>query len=157
MDGGGGLRRRPTLPHHALLIAPMLRVTWILRLRIRRRILRIRCRIWRIRRGVLRGRRRIGRRRRLTPRAGHDHARAIAQEVGAVDHNALGDRQTGIDRRHRAVSRADADRPDGHGVVGVDDIDIGVRRAALNRRRRHRDRIVQGLYQKLSVDELVRE
>jgi hypothetical protein len=82
----------------------MLRMTGALGLRIRRRILRLR--ILRVRRGICR--------RRLARCGRHDHARAVAQAVCAVDHNPLTDRHAGIDRYHWAIGRADIDRSDRH-------------------------------------------
>ena len=71
---------------YLLLFVLMLRMTGALGLRIRRRILRLR--ILRVRRGICR--------RRLARCGRHDHARAVAQAVCAVDHNPLTDRHAGI-------------------------------------------------------------
>jgi hypothetical protein len=95
------------MPYLLPLFVLMLRMTGALGLRIRRRILRLR--ILRVRRGICR--------RRLARCGRHDHARAVAQAVRAVDHNPLTDRHAGIDRCH-------IDRSDRHPVVGVDDVDV---------------------------------
>jgi hypothetical protein len=84
-----------------------------------------------------------------------DHAGAVALAVCAVDHNPLTDRHAGIDRCHWAIGRADIDRSDRHPVVGVDDVDVTSRCAGLDGGGRHRDDIMQRLYQKLRVDELI--
>jgi hypothetical protein len=128
------------------LFVLMLRMTGALGLRIRRRILRLR--ILRVRRGICR--------RRLARCGRHDHARAVAQAVCAVDRNPLTDRHAGIDRCHWAIGRADIDRSDRQPVVGVDDVDVTSRCAALDGGGRHRDDIMQRLHQKLRVDELIR-
>ena len=52
---------------------------------------------------------------------------------------------------------ADIDRSDRHPVVGVDDVDVTSRCAALDGGGRHRDDIMQRLHQKLRVDELIRK
>ena len=88
------------MPYLLPLFVLMLRMTGLLGLRIRRRILRLR--ILRVRRGDL----------------------PPAQAVCAVDHNPLTDRHAGIDRCHWAIGRADIDRSDRHPVVGVDDVDV---------------------------------
>ena len=87
----------------------------------------------------------------------HDHARAVAQAVCAVDRNPLTDRHAGIDRCHWAIGRADIDRSDRHPVIGVDDVDVTSRCAALDGGGRHRDDMMQRLHQKLRVDELIRK
>jgi hypothetical protein len=135
------------MPYLLPLFVLMLRMTGALGLRIRRRILRLR--ILRVRRGICR--------RRLARCGRHDHARAVAQAVCAVDHNPLTDRHAGIDRCHWAIGRADIDRSDRHPVVGVDDVDVTSRCAALDGGGRHRDDIMQRLHQKLRVDELIRK
>lgn len=135
------------MPYLLPLFVLMLRMTGALGLRIRRRILRLR--ILRVRRGICR--------RRLARCGRHDHARAVAQAVCAVDHNPLTDRHAGIDRCHWAIARADIDRSDRHPVVGVDDVDVTSRCAALDGGGRHRDDIMQRLHQKLRVDELIRK
>jgi hypothetical protein len=56
-----------------------------------------------------------------------------------------------------AIGRADIDRSDRHPVVGVDDVDVTSRCAALDGGGRHRDDIMQRLHQKLRVDELIRK
>ena len=72
------------MPYLLPLFVLMLRVTGALGLRIRRRILQLR--ILRVRRGIWRLRlARCGR---------HDHTRAVAQAVCAVDHHPLTDRHT---------------------------------------------------------------
>ena len=135
------------MPYLLPLFVLMLRMTGALGLRIRRRILRLR--ILRVRRGICR--------RRLARCGRHDHARAVAQAVCAVDHNPLTDRHAGIDRCHWAIGRADIDRSDRHPVVDVDDVDVTSRCAALDGGGRHRDDIMQRLHQKLRVDELIRK
>src|SRR5260370_19639527 len=121
------------MPYLLPLFVLMLRMTGAVGLRIRRRILRLR--ILRVRRGDL----------------------PPAQAVCAVDHNPLTDRHAGIDRCHWAIGRADIDRSDRHPVVGVDDVDVTSRCAALDGGGRHRDDIMQRLHQKLRVDELIRK
>jgi hypothetical protein len=59
--------------------------------------------------------------------------------------------------RPGAIGRADIDRSDRHPVVGVDDVDVTSRCAALDGGRRHRDDIMQRLHQKPRVDELIRK
>lgn len=61
------------------------------------------------------------------------------------------------DRCHWAIGQADIDKPDRHPVVGVDDIDVTSRCAALDGSGRHSDDIVQRLHEKLGVDELIRK
>jgi hypothetical protein len=133
------------MPYLLPLFVLMLRMT--LGLRIRRRILRLR--VLRVRRGICR--------RRLARYGRHDHARAVAQAVCAVDYNPLTDRYAGIDHCHWAIGRADIDRSDRHPVVGVDDVEVTSRCAALDGGGRHRDDIMQRLHQKLRVDELIRK
>ena len=94
------------IPYLLPLFVLMLRMTGALGLGIPRRILQLR-----ILRGIWR--------RRLARCGRHDHARAVAQAVCAVDHNPLTDRHAGIDRCHWAIGRADIDRSDRHPVVGV--------------------------------------
>ena len=127
------------MPYLLPLFVLMLRMTGALGLRIRRRILRLR--ILRVRRGSAAG-----------AWLGAGHARAVAQTVCAVDHNPLTNRHAGIDRCHWAIGRADIDRSDRH-LVGVDDVDVTSRCAALDGGGRHRDNIIQRLHQKLRVDE----
>jgi hypothetical protein len=143
-DPGGAPRSTfRIMPYLLPLFVLMLRMTRALGLRIRRRILRLR--ILRVRRGICR--------RRLARCGRHDHARAVAQAVCAVDHNP----HAGIDRCHWAIDRADTDRSDRHPVVGVDDVDVTSRCAALDAGGRHHDDIMQRLHQKLRVDELIRK
>jgi hypothetical protein len=107
------------IPYLLPLFVLMLRMTGALGLGIPRRILQLR-----ILRGIWR--------RRLARCGRHDHARAVAQAVCAVDHNLLTDRHAGIDRCHWAIGRADIDRSDRHPVVGVDYVDVTSRCAALD-------------------------
>ena len=127
------------IPYLLPLFVLMLRMTGALGLGIPRRILQLR-----ILRGIWR--------RRLARCGRHDHARAVAQA-----RDPLTDRHAGIDRCHWAIGRADIDRSDRHPVIGVDDVDVTSRCAALDSGGWHRDDIMQRLHQKLRVDELIRK
>src|SRR6516165_4445079 len=82
---------------------------------------------WRSRRAVL---------------AGNSHLQSVAQTIGAVDDDALAGRQTGIDRGDIGVDRSGADLPYRNRVVGIDDVNVGAGRAALDCRGRHGDRVL---------------
>ena len=57
----------------------------------------------------------------------------------------------------RAIGRADIDRSDRYPVVGVDDVDVTSRCAALDGGGQHPDDIMQRLHQKLRADQLIRK
>src|SRR5579859_376210 len=60
---------------------------------------------------------------------------AVAQLVGAVDHDAIARRQPGDNLDTIAIGRAKLDRADRHRAVGVDNVDERARHAALDARR----------------------
>src|SRR5579871_6834886 len=72
----------------------------------------------------------------------HDHLGALAQLVGAVDHDAI----AGLDSREDfdtiALSDAELHRPHGHRAVLLEQVDKGAGYAALDAGGRHRDRVL---------------
>ena len=89
--------------------------------------------------------------------ARHDHTHPVTQPIAAVDDHSITQREARIDRRRGAVGRTEADRPHRHRVVGIDQIDVGARRPALDRRRRHGGNVVQRAHQQLGIHKLVRK
>ena len=87
---------------------------------------------------------------------GHRHRGAVAQPVGAVGHHLLAGLQSRQHRHEAAIGRPHLDRTHRDRVVGVDDIDIRARLAALHRRHRHPDGVLHRVHQQSGVHELVR-
>ena len=85
------------------------------------------------------------------------HFGPFPQPVGAVhDHHITGG-QTGLYGGLSTLYLTHADRADGHGPVGVDQIDEGTLGALLDGRRRDDDDILSDLRQQAGIDELVGE
>ncbi len=82
--------------------------------------------------------------------------RPVAQPVGAVDDDPVARRETGLDLHLVAVDDTEFHRSRGDFVI-VDEIDVSSGSAALDRRSRHRDDVIQGADQQSDVDELAGE
>src|ERR1700722_18692388 len=75
----------------------------------------------------------VTRSRGLSPR--QDDLGAVAQAVDAVSDDGVAQRNAGYDRLALALGDTQLDRLDRHGAVGIDGIDEGAGRAALDCRR----------------------
>ena len=93
----------------------------------------------------------------LARRLHHFDLGAVLQPVGAVGDDDLAGFKPLGDRDLLAVVGAERHRLHGHRVVGLDEVDEGARRAALDRRARHDRGALQRVDQQLHVDELVGE
>ncbi len=63
---------------------------------------------------------------------GDEDLRAVAQTIGAIDDDAIARRQTLGDRDHAVILGPKLNLAHRHRIVGVDQVDIGPGRAALN-------------------------
>src|SRR5579871_903029 len=85
-----------------------------------------------------------------------DDLGAVAELVGAVDHNALAGCEAGKDFDALAFGYAELDRPNRYRRVVIDDVDEGAGRPALDACGRDRRDVGVGIEQQANVDELVR-
>ena len=92
-----------------------------------------------------------------TGRAHDLHGHALLQRIHALEHDAFARREPFGDGDALALRHAERDLADRRLAVGLDDVDEGPERRALDRGRRHDGRGTQRRQLQVDVDELVRE
>src|SRR6185437_13997234 len=85
-----------------------------------------------------------------------DDLGAVPKLIGAIDDDTLAGREAGKNLHTIAFGYAKLHRPHRHRAVGVDEVDEGAGRAALDARGRDRRDVLVGIEQEADVHELVR-